>query len=77
MVARCYQGISLQAVKRNVMVASRWCWVVDGGAVLLGNVIRGFHCGAVLLGNLIGWCLVADGGAVLGGSARKELQIAL
>ena len=36
-------------VKHNVMVASRW----DGGAVLLGNVIRGFHGGAVLLGNLI------------------------
>ena len=32
-------------------VASRYCWVADGGAVLLGNVIRGFHGGAVLLGN--------------------------
>ena len=55
-------------------MASRCCWVADGGAVLLGNVIRGFHGGAVLLGNLIE---VALGGAVLGGSARKELQIAL
>ena len=33
------------------MVAYRWCWVVDGGAVLLGDVIKGFHGGAVLLGN--------------------------
>ena len=33
------------------MVASRCCWVADGGAVLLENVIRGFHGGAVLLGN--------------------------
>ena len=35
-------------VKRIGMVASRWCWVVDGGAVLLGNAIRGFHGGAVI-----------------------------
>ena len=50
MVVRCYQGISLQVVRRIGMVASRWCWVADGGAMLLGNVIRGFHGGAVLLG---------------------------
>ena len=31
-------------------MASRCRWVVDGGAVLLGNVIRGFRGGAVLLG---------------------------
>ena len=36
-------------VKHNVMVASRWCWVADGGAVLLGNVIRGFHGGGAWL----------------------------
>ena len=41
----------MQVVKRIGMVASRWRWVADGGAVLLGNVIRGFHGGAVLLGN--------------------------
>ena len=40
-------------VKRIRKVASRRCWVVDGGAVLLGNVIRGFHGGAVLVGNRI------------------------
>ena len=40
-------------VKRIGMVASRSCWVADAGAVLLGNVIGGFHGGAVLLGNLI------------------------
>ena len=40
---------------------------MDGGAVLLGNVIRGFHGGAVLLGNLIevvlgcGWWRCARG----------------
>ena len=53
MVARCYEGIPLQVVKRIVRVASRWCCFVDGGAVLLGNVIRGFHGGAVFMGNLI------------------------
>ena len=37
--------------KRIGMVSSRCCWVADGGAVLLGNAIRGFHGGAVLLGN--------------------------
>ena len=37
MVVWCYWGISLQVVNRNVMVASRWCWVVDGGAVLGGS----------------------------------------
>ena len=60
-------GISLQVVNRNVMVASRWRWVVDGGAVSLGNAIRGFHGGAVLLGNVIevvlgcGWWRCARG----------------
>ena len=34
-----------------VFLASRWCWVADGGAVLLGNGSAGFHGGAVLLGN--------------------------
>ena len=37
--------------KRIVKVGLRWCWLGDGGAVLLGNLIRGFHVGAVLLGN--------------------------
>ena len=32
-----------QAVKRNVMMASRSCLVADGGAVLLGNAITVFH----------------------------------
>ena len=32
-------------------MASRGCWVADGGAVLLGNGSAGFHGGAVLLGN--------------------------
>ena len=40
-------------VKRIVKVGFRWCWLGDGGAVLLGNVIGGFHVGAVLLGNVI------------------------
>ena len=35
------------------MVGSRWCSLGDGGAVLLGSVIAGFHGGAVLLGNVI------------------------
>ena len=51
MKARCYQGISLQVAKRIGTVASRCSWVADGGAVLLGNAIRGFHGGAVLSGN--------------------------
>ena len=42
-----------QAVKRNVTMASRWCWVADGGAMLLGNAIAVFHGGAVLLGNVM------------------------
>ena len=37
--------------KRIGMVASTCCWVADGGAVLLGNVIRDFHGGAVFSGN--------------------------
>ena len=36
--------------KRIGMVASRCCWVADGGAVLLGNVIRGFHGGGGVIG---------------------------
>ena len=40
-------------VKRIVAVASRWRWVADGGAVLLGNAIAGFHGGAVFFGNVI------------------------
>ena len=63
MVARCYQGISLQVAKRIGTVASRCCWVADGvllgnaiRAVLLGNGIPGFHGGPVLLGNLIASC---------------------
>ena len=36
---------------------------------VIGAVIRGFRA--------FRWCWVADGGAVLGGSACKELQIAL
>ena len=43
--------VQAQVVKRIGTVASRWCWVADGGAVLLGNAIRGFHGGVVLLGN--------------------------
>ena len=35
-------------VKCNVMMASRWSWVVDGGTVLLGNVIRfPWWCGVI------------------------------
>ena len=65
MVARCYQGISLQVAKRIGMAASRCCWVADGGAVLLGNVVKGFHGGAVLLGNGIPGF---HGGPVLSGN---------
>ena len=43
--------VESQVIKRIVMVGSRWCWVAGGGAVLLGNVIAGFHGGAVLLLN--------------------------
>ena len=50
--------VQSQAVKRIVMVASRWRWIVDGGAVLLGNAIAGFHGDAVLLGNVIAGCRV-------------------
>ena len=48
-----HRQMESQVIKRIVMVGSRWCWVVDSGAVLLGNVIAGFHGGAVLLGNVI------------------------
>ena len=51
MVVRCYWGMSLQVAQRIGMVSSRCRWVVDGGAELLGNVIRSFHGGALLLGN--------------------------
>ena len=47
------------------MVGCRWCRVRDGGAVLLGNLIRDFHGGAVLLGNgMVGF----HGGVVLVGN---------
>ena len=39
MAALCFWGMHLQVSKRLVMVASRWCWVADGGTVLLGNAI--------------------------------------
>ena len=58
-------GISLQVAKRIGMVASRCCWIADGGAVSLGNAIRGFHGGAVLLGNGIP---ALHGGPVLFGN---------
>ena len=57
-------------VKRIVKVGLRWCWLGDFGAVLLGNVIRGFHVGAVKLGKVIAgfhggavllWNLIASG----------------
>ena len=32
-------GISLQVAKRIGMVGCGWCWVADGGAVLLGSLI--------------------------------------
>ena len=32
-------------------MASRWCWVADGGVVLLGNGSASFHGSVVLLGN--------------------------
>ena len=53
MVARCFQGMALQVVKRMVMVASTWRWVADGGAMFLGNAIASFHGGTVFLGNVI------------------------
>ena len=43
--------VQVQVVKRIGMVASRWRWVADGGAVLLGNGSAGFPGGAVLSGN--------------------------
>ena len=36
-------GNTLQVVKRIAMVGSSWCRLGDGGAVLLGNAIAGFH----------------------------------
>ena len=53
MVARCHWGISLQVVKRIVRVGCRSLWVANGAAVLLGNVIAGFHGSTVLLGNAV------------------------
>ena len=32
-----YWGMQLQIARRLIMVGSRWSWVADGGAVLLGN----------------------------------------
>ena len=40
-------------IKYIVKLGCRWCWVADGGAMLMGNVIRGLHIGMVLLGNVI------------------------
>ena len=57
--------VQVQVVKRIGTVASRWCWVADGGAVLLGNGSAGFHGGAVLLGNGIPGF---HGGPVLSGN---------
>ena len=37
-VARCFWGMSLQVVQRIVTVASRWCWVANGGAMLFGGL---------------------------------------
>ena len=45
--------------------------------MLLGNVIRGFHGGGVLLGNLIEVVLGCGWWRCARDSARKELQIAL
>ena len=57
--------VQAQVVKRIGMVGCRWCRVRDGGAVLLGNRMAGFHGGAVLLGNgMAGF----HGGAVLLGN---------
>ena len=36
-MALYYWGMELQSVRRLIMVGSRWLWVADGGAVLLGN----------------------------------------
>ena len=33
------------------MVASRWCWIADGSAMLLGNGSVAIHGGVVLLRN--------------------------
>ena len=57
--------LQVQVAKRIRMVDSRWCKVRDGGAVLLGNGMVGFHGGAVLLGNgIVGF----HGGVVLLGN---------
>ena len=67
MVARCYWGMSLQVIKRIVMVGSRWCWVADSDAVLLGN--RHYGVGGVsgesqrIVMVASRWCWVGDGGA--------------
>ena len=59
-------------VKCIVKVGFRWCWLGDGGAVLLGIVIRGFHVGAVLFGNVIAGF---HGGPVLLGNFIASGQI--
>ena len=59
-------------IKRIVKVALRWCWLGDGGAVLLGNVIRGFRVGAVLLGNIVAGC---HGGPVILGNLIASCQM--
>ena len=82
MVARCFWGISLQVVERTVMVGSSWCWLGDGGAVLLGNeclcrfplVARcfwGISLQVVKRTVMVGsrWRWLGDGGTVLLGNA--------
>ena len=32
-----YWGMQLHMARRLIMVGSRWSWVANGGAVLLGN----------------------------------------
>ena len=49
-------GNAIAGGQTHVVVVSRWHWLADGGALLLGNAIEGFHGGAVLLGNASGGC---------------------
>ena len=66
MVVRCYWGMSV--AKRIGMVGSRWRWVADGGAVLLGNFQIG-RCLA-MVGSRLG--SFASGGAVFLGHAIAD-----
>ena len=65
----------LQVVKRNVTVASRWCWGCGWWRCVIGEVSMVVWC---YLGNLIevvlgsGWWRCA-----IGGGAREEVQSAL